>query len=198
MKVETLFRLIILAILGCAFLLSGLYRSKARKETDQIPREDEGWQAVILRLGSGMIVVLVILLDIFFPEFMEWTKIDLPLWIRILGTLISVGYLLWIWWVFRTIGNNISETVLTKENQELITTGPYRLVRHPLYAGSLLFLFSLSLILEDWLIFIFTVFGVLAFRLLVIPAEEEQLLESFGEEYESYQARTGALLPWIR
>lgn len=198
MKVEILFRLMVLVVMGCAFLLSGLYIGKARREGEFIPREEEGWPAVILRMVSGFIFLSVVILDIFFPQLMGWARLGLPLWARITGVVISLVCLVWLWWVFRTIGANISETMLTKESQELVVSGPYQLVRHPLYTGSLLFLLSLSLILDNWLILIFTVLGILAFRLLVIPAEEAQLLEAFGEEYESYQARTGALLPWIR
>jgi protein-S-isoprenylcysteine O-methyltransferase Ste14 len=44
----------------------------------------------------------------------------------------------------------------------------------------------------------FGIFELLAFLRLIRPAEEKQLLDAFGEEYECYQARTGALMPWIR
>lgn len=195
---DTVFRLIVLAVLGCTFLLSGLYRNKISKEGESIARQDGGLPAVLLQLLVGFVILVVFILELFFPELMGWSRMVLPFWVRILGAVLSLVCLIWIWWVFRALGNNITGKVPTGESQELIVSGPYRLVRHPLYAGALLGLFAFSLILENWLILVFTLLGVLAFRLLVIPEEEAQLLESFGEEYESYQARTGALLPWIR
>ena len=98
-------------------------------------------------------------------------------------------------WVFRSIGRNISETVLTKQDHELVTTGPYRWVRHPLYSSALLLIFSIGLMLGDWLLILFSVVGTIIFRFLVIPAEEERLIAAFGVEYERYISRTGALLP---
>ena len=59
-------------------------------------------------------------------------------------------------------------------------------------------LMSISLAFGDWIILGYLIAGILAIRLLVIPAEEKQLLDTFGEDYERYRVRTGALLPWIR
>ena len=198
MRIELMLRLMVLALLGCIFLISGLYRRRARIEKEFIKRQEEGWAALAIRLTAAFSFSAVILLDIFFPTLMSWSKIDLPSWLKILGMILATVCVLWLWWVFHTIGNNISETVLTKDSHELITSGPYRWIRHPLYAGALLLLFSLSLIFADWVVFAFALAGLLSFRLLIIPVEEDHLLEAFGEDYECYQSRTGALLPWIR
>lgn len=198
MKFELMLRLMVLLLLGCAFLISGLYRRRARIEKEFIKRLEEGWLALILRMAVALPLLVMILLNIFFPDWTSWSKINLPNWLRIVGMVLATGSVLWLWWVFHTIGSNISETVLIKETHELVTSGPYRWIRHPLYAGALLFLFSLGLAFEDWVVFGYAIAGLLAFRLLVIPVEEEKLLEAFGEDYECYQSRTGSLLPWIR
>ena len=88
--------------------------------------------------------------------------------------------------------------MLTKDQHELVTHGPYTWVRHPLYATALMLLVGIGLVFGDWIVLGYSLAGILAFRLLVIPAEEKQLLDAFGDEYECYQSRTGALLPWIR
>ena len=59
-------------------------------------------------------------------------------------------------------------------------------------------LLALGFVFGDWIVLGYCLAGLLAFRLLVIPAEEQQLLDAFGEEYECYQARTGAIFPWFR
>jgi protein-S-isoprenylcysteine O-methyltransferase Ste14 len=187
----------ILLLLGSTFLISGLYRRRARTQ-EFIKRQEEGYLALVLRFAVAIPLFLVISMDIFFPELMGWSKFNLPNWLRIIGMSLALGSVLWLWWVFKAIGNNISETVLTKESHELVTTGPYRWIRHPLYAGALLLLISVSLVLEDFVILSYAVIGILAFRLLVIPVEEEKLLETFGEDYECYQSRTNAFLPWFR
>jgi protein-S-isoprenylcysteine O-methyltransferase Ste14 len=184
-----------LLILSAAFLISGAYRSKARAGGDVIKRQEEGWPVLILRMVLALPLAASLLLNIFLPEVLFWAKISLPLWLQIVGATIALCCVLFLWWVFRAIGDNISETILIKDSHELVTTGPYRWVQHPLYSGALLLIFSFSLVFEDWFILLYSVAGLLVFRFLVIPAEEEELLTAFGEEYKQYQGRTGKMFP---
>lgn len=198
MNTSLFFRILILAILALTFFISVTHRKRAREEGEFIRRQEEGWPVLILRMVFAFPLLVALLLNIFSPALLAWSKFELPLFIQIIGSLIAVICVPWILWVFRSIGKNISETVLIKQDHELITIGPYRWVRHPLYSGTLLLLFSISLVFEDWIIFGYSLAGLIAFRLLVIPAEEQELLNAFGEEYEYYQSSTGALMPWIR
>lgn len=191
-------RLIILGVLLLAFGISASFRKRAREEGETIKRQEEGWFVLVLRMGLGLPLLIVILLNIFWPLSLTWSKFDPPEWLRYAGLVMAILCVPLLWWVFSSIGKNISETVLIKEEHELVTHGPYAWVRHPLYGGALVLLMSISLIFGDWIILGYTLAGILAFRLLVIPAEEKQLLNAFGAEYESYQSRTGALLPKIR
>jgi len=193
-----LYRLIILGVLLLAFGISASFRKRARDKSGTIKRQEEGWGVLVLRMGLALPLLIVILLNIFWPSSLAWAKFIPPDWLRILGLVLAVLNLPFLWWVFRSIGKNISETVLIKDEHELVTQGPYTWVRHPLYSSALLLLLSMSLVFGDWIILGYTLIGIVAFRLLVIPAEEKELLETFGEDYECYQSRTGALLPWIR
>ncbi len=91
---------------------------------------------------------------------------------------------------------NITDTVIARRGHQLITDGPYRWIRHPLYSfGGLLFL-SLSLVTSIWLI------PLLAIPTSVILIQrtsiEEQILHlRFGDEYQSYSGRTGRFSPRI-
>lgn len=198
MNTGLIFRILILLVLVLTFFISATYRKRAREEGEFIRRQEEGWPVLILRMAFALPLLVALLLNIFFPPLLAWSKYKLPLFIQIIGALIAVFCVPWILWVFRSIGKNISETILIKQDHELITSGPYRWVRHPLYSGALLLLFSISLVFEDWIIFGYSLAGLIAFRLLVIPAEEQELLNAFGEEYECYQSSTGVLMPWIR
>ena len=196
--VSLVFRLTILGVLLLAFGISASFRKRARDEGGTIKRQEEGWLILVIRMGVALPLLAVILLNIFWPSSLAWAKFIPPDWLRILGLVLAALNLPFLWWVFRSIGKNISETVLIKDEHELVTHGPYTWIRHPLYGSALLLLLSMSLVFGDWIILGYTLAGTLAFRLLVIPAEEKQLLDAFGEDYECYQSRTGALLPWIR
>ncbi len=196
--VSIVFRLTILGVLLLAFGISASFRKQARNEGGTIKRQEEGLGILIIRMGVTLPLLAVILLNVFWPASQSWVKFDVPDWLQIAGAGLAFLCLPLLWWVFRSIGKNISETVLIKDEHELVTSGPYTVVRHPLYGSALLLLLSISLVFGDWIILGYTLAGTLAFRLLVIPAEEKQLLDAFGEDYECYQSRTGALLPWIR
>ena len=197
MELNVIFRIISLVVLVLTFSISAYFRKTARESGDIIDRREEGTFVLFLRMAFGLPLLTAILLNIFYPQALSWSKIELPVSIRLIGVITSVLCAPLFLWVFQSIGSNISETVLTKRDHELATIGPYRWVRHPLYSSALL-LFSLSVIFGDWVIFIYSLVGIIVFRYLVIPAEEERLIAVFGEDYKKYQNRTGVLIPKLR
>ncbi|HJU18209.1 MAG TPA: isoprenylcysteine carboxylmethyltransferase family protein [Stellaceae bacterium] len=96
-------------------------------------------------------------------------------------------------WARRHIGRNWSGYVSLKEGHTLIRSGPYRLVRHPIYAGLLLALIGTALAIGEWRGLLAVLFAVLAF-LRRIGVEEQRMRETFPE-YEDYRRRTPALIP---
>ncbi len=96
----------------------------------------------------------------------------------------------------RLLGRNWSATVQLKQEHELITNGPYRFVRHPIYTGLLLLFLGNAVMVGDWR-------GLLAVALVSVSfwrklrLEEVWLTAHFGEPYRRYQARTKALIPAV-
>jgi protein-S-isoprenylcysteine O-methyltransferase Ste14 len=96
--------------------------------------------------------------------------------------------------MFRSLGLNITDTVVTRREHTLITQGPYRWIRHPLYTfGALLFL-SLSLVTEIWLIPLLAI-PTMAILVRRTSIEEKALQKRFGKEFSLYSARTGRFFP---
>ena len=108
--------------------------------------------------------------------------------------LVALGVLFAIWARIH-LGRNWSSTPSVKENHELVTSGPYHFVRHPIYTGVLLAAFGTALS--------GTVFGIVLFLIapimfsLRINKEEKIMLELFPNEYPPYQARTKRLIPFV-
>jgi protein-S-isoprenylcysteine O-methyltransferase Ste14 len=100
-------------------------------------------------------------------------------------------------WVFTSLGRNVSETVLTKSHHELVTSGPYRWIRHPLYTTGIALFLAIGLIAASWFILLFGLITVASIQIVVIPIEERELLTKFGQEYRHYMQRTGRLLPRV-
>lgn len=195
MHAEMPFRLVFFAILAVTIGISAYYRKKAREEGTTIDRRAEGLLALTLRVVFTLPLLIAFLLYIFVPQWMTWAWWPLPLWLRGVGAGVGIVCIALSRWTLACIGRNISETVLTKPGHQLVTQGPYRWVRHPLYAVTLLEIIALGCLASNGFIILYGLMGALLFRFLVIPKEEENLIKAFGREYEDYRRRTGALLP---
>jgi protein-S-isoprenylcysteine O-methyltransferase Ste14 len=99
-------------------------------------------------------------------------------------------------WARAYLGRNWSGVVTLKEDHELIRSGPYRYVRHPIYSGLLLALLGTAIVRGDWLalLAVAIALGALWHKLRL---EERWLGEMFGEDYARYQAEVAALIPFV-
>ncbi len=98
-------------------------------------------------------------------------------------------------WARVHLGSNWSSRPAVKEHHELVTTGPYVLVRHPIYSGLILVAFATMLTGRIFGIVVFLVACI--FYISRIPKEEKIMLELFPNEYPLYQARTKKLIPFV-
>jgi protein-S-isoprenylcysteine O-methyltransferase Ste14 len=104
-------------------------------------------------------------------------------------------------WMFhkshQDLGTNWSITLELRENHRLITTGPYRLVRHPMYLSLFVYGIGQALALPNGVAgpsYLVALGLLFAFR--VIP-EERMMREQFGAEYDAYASRTKRLIPGV-
>ena len=192
-----MFRGILIVVFVCTLGISAYHRHKARRDGGGIARSVEGPLLILLRLGFALPLALALLAYMIHPPWMAWSAIDLPVAFRWVGVCLGLVVVPLAWWVFRSIGRNISETVLTKEHHELVTDGPYRWVRHPLYTVGLVLLTSASLLASNWFIGGMTVMVFVLIHAIVIPKEEANLIGFFGDAYLAYKQRTGRLLPGV-
>lgn len=113
-----------------------------------------------------------------------------------IGAMVAAGGLLFSVWARRHLGKNWSQAVTVKEDHELITSGPYALVRHPIYSGLLLGFIGSAVARGEWrgLLAVALVFSALWFKLRL---EEEWMRTQFGEPYEAYSRRVAELVPFV-
>jgi len=192
---EQIFRWILITCTVLSFGMSGYFRRKAKKEGNSISRLDEDRYLIGLRLLIAFPLYMGLLVYMIDPGWMTWSRISIPVGLRWIG----VGFMIitppGVYWVMSNISENISDTILTHQDHELVMEGPYRWIRHPLYTVGFLFLTGATLITASWYIGLFFFALFLFIRFMVIPCEEEQLLNKFGEAYQSYQNSTGCLMP---
>lgn len=102
-----------------------------------------------------------------------------------------------VWAAVRTLGQQWSLVARLTEGHRLVTEGPYRLVRHPIYTGMLGMLLSTGVAASRWFLLppAVLLFGIgTAIR---VRSEEKLLRQAFPAEYESYARRVAAVIPWM-
>ena len=105
---------------------------------------------------------------------------------------------LWLFWRSHAdLGHNFSAKLVIREKHKLVTTGVYRLIRHPMYASFLLWSVLQILLLPNWITGLAGVFGFCILYCARIHREEQLMLHKFGDEYRQYMTHTKRLVPYI-
>lgn len=112
------------------------------------------------------------------------------------GFTVQVGFALFYFWTKRYLGRFWSSAVAIMKDHQLVRTGPYRLIRHPLYTGMLGMFIGTAIVSGQYHALIGAALGVFAYW-SKIRIEERALCEAFGAEYEDYKRHSSALIPWL-
>ena len=194
---ENIFHILAVVIFIITMSISIYHRLKADRDSgEKVSSKDEATILFFaLRIG-GLLLWFSIVGYLIYPPLLAWSKVGLPESIRWLGVGIGVICVGLTYWLFSSIGQGISPTVGTRKQHKLVTSGPYRWVRHPLYTVAVTNFFALGMMADSWFI---AVMAVVAFILLALrtPNEEAHLMEKFGDEYREYMKTTGRFLPYL-
>jgi protein-S-isoprenylcysteine O-methyltransferase Ste14 len=193
---EVPFRILATVLLAVALAISGHYRRRAARAGGALNESGRGGILIALRL-LGVVAMLPVLAYLVHPPWVSWARIPLPPALRWLAGAAGLALLPLLLWIFRSIGLNISPSHVTRHGHTLVTGGPYRFVRHPLYTTGTLLSVALALLTGLWwpLTWLFPSLLLLHWR---TPREEARLVEVFGDEYRDYMRRTGRYLPQLR
>jgi len=100
-------------------------------------------------------------------------------------------------WSFKTLGDYFTFTVQVSGDQRVVNAGPYRLLRHPSYAGILLICVGFGLASANWVSLAFVTVLPLALLLYRIHIEEGALLSTIGDRYRDYAVGRKRLVPLV-
>jgi protein-S-isoprenylcysteine O-methyltransferase Ste14 len=113
-----------------------------------------------------------------------------------LGLALTLAGLVFALWARFVLGKNWSATVTIKHDHELVRSGPYAIVRHPIYSGFLLALLGTSIARGNIGAFVGVAIAALALRLKSLN-EESFMFEQFGSQYTAYKKDVKALVPFV-
>ena len=150
---------------------------------------------ILFRSIVGVPLLLAVFQYCFFPGRYPWSYLCLPLATRIMGAVAAVIALLLLAWSHRTLGGNFSTGLAPKNNHNIVTEGPYALIRHPMYLAYFVLFVSAFLISENWVIGV-TGVAIIGMLMTVRRVREERfLIERFGDSYREYKEKTGTFIP---
>jgi protein-S-isoprenylcysteine O-methyltransferase Ste14 len=112
-----------------------------------------------------------------------------------IGVILCVAGMAFLVWGRQRLGKNWSQTVSIKKEPELVTSGPYRYVRHPMYAGGLVAALGSAIVCGGAWVFLLLILG--AIFLSRVGAEDRLMQQQFPNEYPAYKKRTKALIPFV-
>lgn len=187
----------VLIVVFLAVLPIGIYhrlRSQATGET--LDRRQEGLFILATLRPIGAVFWLGLIAWMVDPRWMAWSTLTLPVWVRWTGVGVLAAACGLLVWTFRSLGRNLTDTVVTRQEHTLVMHGPYRWVRHPFYGSAALLTVAISLIAANWFLFL-TGVAVLGLLIIRTRTEEEHLVARFGDSYRAYMERTGRFLPGI-
>ncbi len=154
---------------------------------------------IMIPVFLGMVVIPILYLV---TSWLDAVDYHLPNWAGfVAGGFGVVFFALALWFLWRShfdLGHNFSPELKIKENHDLVTSGVYAHIRHPMYLAHFLWAIGQALLLQNWIAgwaFLVAFFPVYLQR---YQKEEKMLSDQFGEEYRAYIRRTGRILPRFR
>jgi protein-S-isoprenylcysteine O-methyltransferase Ste14 len=176
------------------FIIRYPHQRRARR-TPKLRRSDRSRELVLMAIstaGLGILPALYVLSDE--PAFANY---GFRPWQGWLG---AAAFAAALWLFYRThkdLGRNWSVTLEVREQHTLVTNGVYSRVRHPMYAAFWLWALAQAFLLPNWIAGPAGLVGFGALFFLRVGREEALMIETFGDEYRRYIARTARVLPGI-
>jgi protein-S-isoprenylcysteine O-methyltransferase Ste14 len=142
----------------------------------------------VLYLAGALLYTLL-------PDWIAFLTIPLPEWFRLLMVGVAASGLSLLSWALWVLGKNWAPSMSgVRKDAFLVSTGPYNIVRHPIYLGAFILLAALSLMVANLFVLLPSV-GLLTTLYAQIDGEEATLIDRFGDEYRQYMKRTPRFIP---
>ncbi len=191
---EDPYRIVLAVGIAGVFPVLLYHRIRSQATREPLDRRQEGPFMLATLRPAGLACWVGLITYLVSPARMAWSSMPLPEWARLIGIGPLVAGCVLSVWTLRSLGPNLTDTVVTRKAHALVTRGPYRWVRHPFYDSASLLMFGSALLAANWFLLLT---GTLAFALLAVRTgvEERNLLARFGEPYREYRDTTGRFLP---
>ena len=196
LNAETACRVALGLMFVCLLCIGLPHRLRADRAGGRVSiRVDPRWFWILMPIAAPM-VLLVCIAFVLRPAWVDFARVALPAWLRLIGVPAGAAGVMLFGWMFRHLGMNVTSTSMPRSGATLVTSGPYRWVRHPMYSAALILIVATSLLTSNAIV---ATGGVVMFALLAARSrvEERRLVEKFGDAYRDYQRTTGRFVPRV-
>lgn len=167
--------------------------SERTKGVERTERRIDGLEKALLPVVA--VGTMLLPLMYLFSPWLAFADYELPTWAHAVGAALLIAGLLLFRRSHADLGLNWSISVESRRGHELVRTGVYARVRHPMYSAIFLFSIGQGLLLDNWLAGWSALVCFTPLYLVRTPREERLMLDVFGDEYRAYMAETGRLWP---
>lgn len=196
MNTELIFRIALAVMLTGYVVIRGYYARLAMRTNKGFfrPLRDVRQIAFGILFFSSIVLMAIYIVA---PEQLVWAALPLPVGLQWLGVGLGLVCIVLLLWAHRALGKNLSAPGVMRQEQSLVTAGPYKWVQHPMY--TILFVFGIAnlLISANWLIGAVWIGWIVGTVVSMLRDEEAALIERFDDEYRGYMQRTGRFLPRV-
>jgi protein-S-isoprenylcysteine O-methyltransferase Ste14 len=188
---ETIFRIVFGALWVFNFGLRLYFQRKVKGVGRYVVTNEKREKFFFL-----LFALAYILLPLYFiTHWIDFAHVAMPIWLRWTGVAATCAGIGLFGWTHQVLGKNWTAIPALSENHELVTSGPYRYIRHPMYTTFFIVGFGFLFLSANWLIGVIYIGTLLLMYAVRISAEEKMMLDRFGEAYRQYMKTTGRLLP---
>ena len=175
--------------------IRGVFEQRCKGNEQLLSKSDRRETILIVIMAIGTMLLPILYL---FTPFLRFANYQLPRFVPWVGAIFMI-VALWLFWRSHAyLGKNWSRTLEIQKGHQLVNSGVYKSVRHPMYTSIALFSLAQGLMLENWLAGWSALAAFAILYLIRVPHEERMMGEFFGQEYSDYMKQTGRLLPRIR
>ena len=198
MSTELFFRAAFWVLVGLTIAMRSWFAIRAKQAGEQLLPDRasiarEGWVLFYLRVAIFILLVALVVLGFVHPFH---SRLPVSAGWRWLGLGLSTAALALWFWTHLTLGRLWSAKLRLREDHQLRVSGPYTLVRHPMYTAIVVWAAGLGLLVANRLPLLFAALAAIVF-VGRAPREEQMMIEQFGDEYRAYRKSSGRFLPKI-
>ena len=186
-----MFQVVLAYVLIAGFFAIEIFmRQGTSAKSLEVTDSDKG-STILIGASFGVAIVLPPLLN---ALHVGQTTTAIVGWLGLVIMLLGLGLRVW---SMRVLGAYYSRMLRVTDAQTIVTQGPYHVIRHPGYLGTMLVWIGSGLALANWIaavLIALLMFGIYCYR---IHSEEAMLLATFGDRYQQYCQQTWKLLPFL-